>query len=326
MATPTIREVKSRSIDLGSTNHWLDYPADIIDGDILVGVIACYEVSSTAFNFTWDDLDGWAKITTDTESNNTGLSVAVRPAATSDANGATLITTDVSCSHAGFVVSIRDADASIIEAAMAALNETIAPNPPSITPTGGAKDYLFLSFCGYGHEHQTNTLSGYPTNYNLSQLQHQPGTNAWNAAIGMAGRALNATSEDPGAFTLSGASDAVAATIAVHPIESAAVTKTYSVGFSLECQSANFAAGIDFVKNGTESASSIIAVSLITTSTIGTETHAAAYDVIFDSGPVVDGVDTCTYSYDKAAGDITETGSSLPLESITATAVTEICA
>ena len=84
-----------------------------------------------------------------------------------------------------------------------------APNPPSLTPTGGSKDYLWLAVEG---NDSSKSVSSYPTNYTN-------GLNRGNFSvyIGSAQRALTASSENPGNFTLSGTDGWVACTVGIHP-------------------------------------------------------------------------------------------------------------
>ena len=102
------------------------------------------------------------------------------------------------------------------EASTGATGYSAAPDPDSLTPTGGAKDYLWIAVDG--NTDGRRTVSAAPTNYPSITL------NAFSTAGGAAGatgatadRQLNAASEDPGVFTISGISDWEAHTIAVHP-------------------------------------------------------------------------------------------------------------
>ncbi len=94
-----------------------------------------------------------------------------------------------------------------------------APDPPSLTPTGGSKDYLWLAACGF---QRFRTVDVFPTNYSngLSQNGSPGDTNG----IGTAERALTAASENPGAFTLGASTGWVAATLVIHPLGAAAAS------------------------------------------------------------------------------------------------------
>jgi hypothetical protein len=88
-----------------------------------------------------------------------------------------------------------------------------------VTPTGGAKDYLFLSLLGMDSETATATA---PTNYSAnigdSANSGTGGAVATNCMLWGAWRQLNAASEDPGAWTSTApATGWTAWTVAVHP-------------------------------------------------------------------------------------------------------------
>lgn len=91
-------------------------------------------------------------------------------------------------------------------------------NPPSISPTGGSKDYLFLALAG--EDQESITFSVAPTNYtNLTNANSgTSGLNATNVCIGGASRQLTAASEDPSTFTHgAAATGGLALTVAIHP-------------------------------------------------------------------------------------------------------------
>ena len=105
-----------------------------------------------------------------------------------------------------------DPDTQPPEAAMSFQDsDTSTKTSPSLTPTGGAKDYTWIT--AFVHRDQ-GTISGYPTNYinNVYNLE-----NAYASMSGYADRELNASSEDPGDFTTSLSADYSACTIAIHP-------------------------------------------------------------------------------------------------------------
>jgi len=85
-----------------------------------------------------------------------------------------------------------------------------SPDPGSITPTGGAKDYLFLAVGATTADTGSVTV---PTNYTLVGTVYD-GYNS--QLLSIAKRALNASSENPGAFAMP-ASKWMAGTIAIHP-------------------------------------------------------------------------------------------------------------
>jgi len=103
-----------------------------------------------------------------------------------------------------------------------ASGNSTSPDPDSLSPAGGAKDYLYMVFAGY--ERATTDITAFPTNYGSNQINLA--VNA-GATIGVATRELNAATEDPGVFTLDSAEEWQAFTLAVHPaLVSATITGT----------------------------------------------------------------------------------------------------
>jgi len=87
------------------------------------------------------------------------------------------------------------------------------PDPPSITPTGGSKDYLILA--GFGADTGNLTVSVWPyANNNISQS----GSNTSNGVtLGDCNDAITAATINPGTFTINVNRPWTAHTVAVHP-------------------------------------------------------------------------------------------------------------
>lgn len=103
------------------------------------------------------------------------------------------------------------------EASAAASGTDTAPNPATVTPTGGSKDYLMIAACAndFGA-----AVSSYPTNCPDSQITiNSGGTNGVSCAI--ASDQVTAASFNPTTFTIDQTDGWVAATIAVHPVGAA---------------------------------------------------------------------------------------------------------
>jgi hypothetical protein len=102
------------------------------------------------------------------------------------------------------------------EASTVAIGSSINPNPTTCTPTGGAKDYMWIWFGSWEGE---STLSKTPaTNYSDGPdiSTGTSGITSTNCQLKTGTRALNAASEDAGTITIS-SSPWTAWTIAVHP-------------------------------------------------------------------------------------------------------------
>lgn len=100
---------------------------------------------------------------------------------------------------------------------------TTTPDPPSITPTGGSKDYLFIAAVNNDGEEADDDTWGNtsPTSYTPSPPRQKStdiaGVASTNCSLETAERALTAATEDPGTFANDLSKTYHAATIAVHP-------------------------------------------------------------------------------------------------------------
>jgi hypothetical protein len=101
------------------------------------------------------------------------------------------------------------------ESAPAEATGSTAPNPPSLTPSWGAADTLWLAVTGWSEG--TITASAFPTNYTNTGQNGTGVAGSEGVSIGWGFRELNAASEDPGTFTLGSAANWVAFTIAIRP-------------------------------------------------------------------------------------------------------------
>lgn len=122
---------------------------------------------------------------------------------------------------------------SEVEVGTAATGDSTSPDPPSLTPAGGAKDYLWIASQG---NDDTDATTGYPTNY--TNGTNTVGSGGGFASTATARRELNATTEDPGTFTLAAAEGWVAQLTVVPPSGAAPVAISLTpVAMSLGVQS-----------------------------------------------------------------------------------------
>jgi len=98
------------------------------------------------------------------------------------------------------------------------------PDPPSLTPTGGAKDYLWIAAVTQdGEEADDDTWANTPPASYTPSPPRQKSTDVGAAATTnvstcTAERQLNAASDNPGTFGVDQSLTYVAATIAIHPV------------------------------------------------------------------------------------------------------------
>ena len=142
----------------------------------------------------------------------------------SDAGGTTNFTQDASGGFACQVFLIAGAHASTaFEYGTQATGNDAAPNSGSLSPAGGSQDYLWLAVNMHGHLFgTTRTVSTFPSGYtSTTPADYRPSFAQCLVAVGY--KASTASSEDPGAFALSGAIQVWRAiTLAVSPAAAAA--------------------------------------------------------------------------------------------------------
>jgi hypothetical protein len=99
------------------------------------------------------------------------------------------------------------------------------PNPPSITPSWGAEDNLYVVYLT-GNNLQTVTT--YPTGYGDNNNDDAAST-VWNAVCT---QEVNGSPEDPGAFLISGVEECSTFTVAVRPVGAAGGAVLMPASFS----------------------------------------------------------------------------------------------
>lgn len=126
---------------------------------------------------------------------------------------------------AAIVYSISGAESPATQAPELTLATGTAsnPNPPANTPTGGAKDYLWIAAGAMdGEEADDDTWANTPpTGYTPSPPRQKTsdiaGGPTSNVSLCSAEQQLNAASENPATFSLDVGKDWVAFLIAIHP-------------------------------------------------------------------------------------------------------------
>lgn len=218
MASPVVEATNESATPTAATSHTVNLPASIAAGDLL---IICLDKGTPATTSLFNAHADWTELLD--ENVASGLYIAYRWA--DGAEGAT--TTLVSASairSAEVTYRISGAENPATQAPQigtTATGTSVNPNPPSISPTGGSKDYLFIAFFGMvGEQADDDTLvTTYPANYTLGQQEKTCGVAGTNLGgmIGAAARQATTATEDPGTFTAIDNAAWRAQTIAVHP-------------------------------------------------------------------------------------------------------------
>lgn len=216
MAFPTIEAVGETNGSTAATNKVCNLPTGIVNGSLLI-----LELRSNVAD-THSTPAGWTMLILNNTADASDDTTSIWYRQADGTEGAT-VTVNGTASSKFTSVSLRISGHSnpatqAPEISAVATGTSVSPNSLSLSPTGGAKDYLWLTMAAYEGE-QTDPPT-FPTNYTLGQVAASSGTAgvvATNSRSASAGRQLNASSEDPGAYTISASDDWTAVTIAVHP-------------------------------------------------------------------------------------------------------------
>jgi len=168
---------------------------------------------------------GWTELTEQINLGDDVTSIAYRPADGTETGTFTVTISTGTQKFAAIVWRISGACDPAIQApqlSAPARSASTTPNPTTVTPTGGAKDYLFLWLGAWSGE-QPPPPTSQPTNYASATPDRQGastgtgGLPATNCRVAGTTRKVNAASEDPGSWTISASGDWIAWAMAVHP-------------------------------------------------------------------------------------------------------------
>jgi hypothetical protein len=219
MAFPVIQGTAETAI-VASSSHVINLPTGIVSGELLL-ILANAGTVVISFNA----LAGWTELLDEGIAN--GMVVWARQA--DGTEGATVTFTSTAAGRsASIAYRISSTELLATQApqlSTVATGSSVSPNATTCTPTGGAKDYLWISFFGRdGEEADDDTwTTAAPASYTglLQVACGIAGTNQ-GGMVAAAQRSLNAASEDAGAFTCA-TGGWRAYTIAVHPSSAAAL-------------------------------------------------------------------------------------------------------
>jgi hypothetical protein len=147
-----------------------------------------------------------------------GLSIAWHEVTGGEGSSVTVTTDNAERSnHCIYEISgAEDPDTQPPEASAGATSPTADsnPDPDAVTPTGGAKDYLYIGVMAANDG--TVAVTGFPANCPDSQISIND-TQAGGTSCAMASDQLNQASFNPDAYTIASGEQWVACTVAVHP-------------------------------------------------------------------------------------------------------------
>ncbi len=218
MASPSIRSSIKTDGTTATTTPVVSLPATIAAGDTIFVVIR----NAVAGAIGWPDAT-WNELFDASADSDDDQQAAAWKKADGSEGGTTITLSSGNGKFAACAWAIRDAaDPTIRAPELSTVATGATPtqaNATTVTPTGGSKDYLFLTFVGIGGE--PTVPPTYPTSYTLGQLSGSSGTGglpATNCCVAGAGQQKTAASEDAAAWSYAGTFAAwTAYTAAFHP-------------------------------------------------------------------------------------------------------------
>lgn len=199
-----IVETTSIDSDASSSSPVMTLPSGIQSGDLLIALIGGAGLNSIGIPV------GWTQILTDASVSISFARLSIFARVADGLEGSTVTFSGVGTVVDPIFIGYRISGADGLPEANSFRQANQNPSPPNLTPSGGAKDYLWLT--GY---YKRNTPVGTPPSGYSSKVSNP----VFGDSIETAQRDLNAASEDPGLWTIpSGFDDGVAITLAVSPL------------------------------------------------------------------------------------------------------------
>jgi hypothetical protein len=216
VANPFILNFAESATATAGTSHVVTLPGGIVPGALLI--VLCNKGSTAA---TFNALAGWNELV---DENTAGGMTAWYREADGTEGASVTFTSSANTRSAEIVLLIWNAAKVAIqppEISAVATGASTDPNPPSLTPTGGTKDYLWCAFFGMdGEEADDDTwCNSAPTGGWGNLRQKTCGTAGTNLG-GLIASALvwsTQSSMDPGTFNCDVSANWRAFTIAIHP-------------------------------------------------------------------------------------------------------------
>ncbi len=215
LARPVVKTSTTSGETSNVTSHSVSMPSGITVGDLLVSVVAMDDNAT----ITWPA--GWTEfVTTSSFLGTQRGSVAWREA--DGTEGSSITVTSGSAQQSTHVtMRIQGAEVPTTQPPEGASNTqdpiTLQVDPPSLTPTGGAKEYLWLAVAIFNDTLLVNYAL--PSGYASVAYKNSSGGDVWATAV--AQRVHLGASEDPSPFVLDtggvGSRGWLAFTCAIHP-------------------------------------------------------------------------------------------------------------
>lgn len=193
-ASLAIATTNTYSNAVAATSHPVDLPSGITAGDLLLVFFSSHNTASVTTPSGWTALI--SKI------NSDAFYVFAKIADGSEGSTVSVVipSTRVAAAVSYRITGARNGVTSSEIAVSSAVDaSTATPDPPSLTPSWGSSENLWIALTFTIDA--TFTFSSYPTNYSLGQNNVIVGSGSAGSGLSVAARLFTATSEDPGVFT-----------------------------------------------------------------------------------------------------------------------------
>ena len=215
MAFPSVSQTNTTNGTTATATAALNLPTGILAGDLLIVYVRVAIIGAIGWPAGWVEVFDESPDAADDVN-----ALAWRKADGSE--GSTVTISNGNAKFASMSWRITGAESPTVQAPEVGARTTgsaTQPDAGTVTPTGGSKDYLWITV--YGMEGEQTGVTTYPTNYASNQLFANSGTAGavtTNVTMGAANRTATASSENAGVWSVAGTlDDWTAFTIAVHP-------------------------------------------------------------------------------------------------------------
>ena len=210
MAFPSVVTTATSTDNANDTTQTVTLPAGISSGDLLIILMVWNNSTATTTVPT-----GWTRLVADTALDASQGAIGGFYRQADGGEGASVDVTTSGNTRSGAasyrITGHENPATQAPEVSSITVATSTNPDPPSITPTGGSKDYLFLACMG---QDGNPTPTGSPANYS-----NELAVNVFSGTVSLRSmeRQLAASSEDPGNWTIAISNEWAAWTIAIHP-------------------------------------------------------------------------------------------------------------
>lgn len=213
MAFPQVASTNNGYNDSAGTNHTCNLPSGIQAGDLLLLFFGWYTGTSAS-------LSGWSNLGID--NNGTYCYQIVFYKIATGSEGATVsVTTGSSTksSHVSYIITGHDA-ATTPEKGTSTNGTNSSPDPPSLSPSWGSADTLWIST----ETNRNDSFTSYPSSHPDNQVRGGNTSTSSATETAICTDEDAASSNNPGTYTLSTSRYWVAQTFAIRPAQGPAIS------------------------------------------------------------------------------------------------------